>query len=467
MGKATVILSSAFLAIGGFLFGYDSGIIGGVISFPQFIEYFNDPNSTVTGGIVSTFQGGAVLGTIINMVIADRLGRKRTIAAGSIVSLIGCVLQAAAVNMAMLMVGRFVAGAAVGMLTSTIPMYAAEISESKYRGALSGALQWFLSWGFFAAQWIGYGCQHVKGPFSWRFPLAFQCIPAVILVSGIWFLQESPRWLCEKDRWEEARAVLQKLHHDGTAETDQRIELEFREIRDVIEADRINNSTSVSTIFTKASWRKRLLLGCGVQAFGPLSGINVINYYGPEIYKILGIDNSTSLMIIGISGSLSIVYCTIGLWALERFLTIINKQPMRTKLNNIPLRLAHKDLHFANILIDPATARITSVLDWEFAGVVPFTRWNPSRAFLWNAQESSTSKDEKIALMERYKRRCSERGYGYLIEDAEFTSKEQENMQTAATYLRVVVEVCPRGEGKESVVGWKETAVKAMAALGA
>ena len=106
MGKATVILSSAFLAIGGFLFGYDSGIIGGVISFPQFIEYFNNPNSTVTGGIVSTFQGGAVLGTIINMVIADRLGRKRTIAAGSIVSLIGCILQAAAVNMAMLMVGR-------------------------------------------------------------------------------------------------------------------------------------------------------------------------------------------------------------------------------------------------------------------------------------------------------------------------------------------------------------------------
>jgi hypothetical protein len=113
--------------------------------------------------------------------------------------------------------------------------------------------------------------------------------------------------------------VLQRLHQDGSAETDQLIELEFREIRDVIEADRINSSTSISKIFTKASWRKRLLLGCGVQAFGPLSGINVINYYGPEIYKILGIDNSTSLMIIGISGSLSIVYCTIGLWALERF----------------------------------------------------------------------------------------------------------------------------------------------------
>lgn len=107
MGKATVILSSSFLAIGGFLFGYDSGIIGGVISFDTFKDYFHNPNSTTTGAIVSTFQGGAMLGTIINMVFADRLGRKRTIAAGSIVSLLGCVLQAAAVNMAMLMAGRW------------------------------------------------------------------------------------------------------------------------------------------------------------------------------------------------------------------------------------------------------------------------------------------------------------------------------------------------------------------------
>jgi len=108
-----------------------------------------------------------------------------------------------------------------------------------------------------------------------RFPLAFQCVPAFILVVGIWFLCESPRWLMEKDRHDEAKAILFKLHGDGTSETDTLIELEFREIRDVIEADRANNQTSIVTIITKASWRKRLLLGCGVQAFGPLSGINV------------------------------------------------------------------------------------------------------------------------------------------------------------------------------------------------
>lgn len=135
-------------------------------------------------------------------------------------------------------------------------------------------------------------------------------------MSGIWFLQESPRWLMERDRPEEALAALKKLHGDGS--NDEYIELEFREIRDVIAADRATTDITWASIFQKPSWRRRLLLGCGVQAFGPLSGINVINYYGPAIYKQLGIGTQESLMIIGISGALSIVYCTIGLWAVDR-----------------------------------------------------------------------------------------------------------------------------------------------------
>jgi Sugar (and other) transporter len=122
----------------------------------------------------------------------------------------------------------------------------------------------------------------------------------------------------EQDRHDEALAVLTKLHGNAAGTNAAFVELEFREIRDVIEADRSVNQITWSSIFKKASWRRRLLLGCGVQAFGPLSGINVINYYGPRIYAVLGIDTQTSLMIIGISGALSIIYCSIGLWALER-----------------------------------------------------------------------------------------------------------------------------------------------------
>ncbi|KAF5003570.1 hypothetical protein FDECE_9884 [Fusarium decemcellulare] len=314
-GDAITIASAAFLAVGGFLFGYDSGIISSTIALPHFKEYFDAPSDDTAGGIVSSFQGGAVLGTMINMAFADMLGRKRTIFAGSVVSLLGSALQAGSTSIAMLIVGRFIGGMAVGMLTSTIPMYASEISMPKWRGALSGLLQWFLSWGFLVAQWLGYGCSFSHTAFSWRFPLAFQCVPALILVSGIWFLQESPRWLMEKDKHEEARIVLSKLRNGQNA---SRIDLEFIEIRDVIAADREIGKVSAMSILTKPSWRKRLLLGCGVQAFGPLSGINVINYYGPRIYEILGIDTQTSLMIIGISGALSIVYCTIGLAILDK-----------------------------------------------------------------------------------------------------------------------------------------------------
>jgi hypothetical protein len=122
----------------------------------------------------------------------------------------------------------------------------------------------------------------------------------------------------EQDRHDEALAVLHKLHGNNAGTNKEFVEMEFREIRDVIAADRSVTRISWYSIFLKASWRRRLFLGCGVQAFGPLSGINVINYYGPRIYRILNIGTRPSLMIIGISGALSIVYCTIGLWALER-----------------------------------------------------------------------------------------------------------------------------------------------------
>lgn len=139
------------------MFGYDSGIITSTIAQPRFIKYFNNPSDTVQGGIVSSFQGGAIAGTIVTFVVADKLGRKRTIALGSAFATLGCALQAGAASMVMLIIGRFIAGMAVGILTSTIPMYAGEIAQASFRGILSGLLQWMLSWGFLVAQWLGYG----------------------------------------------------------------------------------------------------------------------------------------------------------------------------------------------------------------------------------------------------------------------------------------------------------------------
>jgi hypothetical protein len=120
----------------------------------------------------------------------------------------------------------------------------------------------------------------------------------------------------ERDRHEEAHAILEKLH--GGDSDSNFVELEFQEIQDSVIAERTHTVRSWKALVSKQSWRKRLLLGAGVQAFGQLSGINVINYYGPRIYLSLGIDNNTSLQIVGISGSLSIIYATLGLAYLDR-----------------------------------------------------------------------------------------------------------------------------------------------------
>ncbi|KAK9319695.1 general substrate transporter [Lipomyces orientalis] len=316
MGKAVTIVSGVFLAIGGFLFGYDSGIITSTIGQPVFVEYFGTPDAATTGGIVSGFTGGAIVGALSVSWLGDSLGRKKTIFIGGCFSTLGCSLQTGAVTVAMLIAGRVIAGIAIGILTAIVPMYCSEIAEAAYRGALSGLLQWMLCWGFLLAQWIGYGCNYVNSSFQWRFPLGFQVVPGLILVSGIWFLQESPRWLMEKGRYDEAREVLRKLHGDGNNE--EYLELEYHEIHDTIVAEKTVAIRSWKGLISKPDWRRRLLLGCGIQAFGQLSGINVINYYGVTIYKLLGFDTRDSLLIIGLSGALSLVECSMALYFLER-----------------------------------------------------------------------------------------------------------------------------------------------------
>lgn len=177
-GYTLTIFSAIFLAVGGFLFGYDSGIISSTISLATFEEEFGTISDSVSGGIVSSFQGGAVLGTMINMVFADRMGRKMTIFAGGLVSLLGTALQGGSTTMPMLIVGRFIGGMAVGMLTSTIPMYASELSMPKWRGALSGLLQWMLSWGYLVAQWLAYGCSFSTTSFSCELSVRTKCVLA-------------------------------------------------------------------------------------------------------------------------------------------------------------------------------------------------------------------------------------------------------------------------------------------------
>lgn len=122
---------------------------------------------------MSVFAGGAIVGSLAIWYTGDALGRKKTVFIGSVISVLGCALQAGAATIGMMIAGRFIAGIAVGILSAIVPMYNSELSEAKYRGALAGLQQWMISWGFFGAQWIGYGCTFSKTDFqckSFLFP---------------------------------------------------------------------------------------------------------------------------------------------------------------------------------------------------------------------------------------------------------------------------------------------------------
>lgn len=221
-------------------------------------------------------------------------------------------MQGGANNIATIIVGRVIAGLAVGQLSATIPNYCSEVAHPKIRALLAGMQQWMIGLGFVLAQWIGYGSSLVEGPFSWRFPLSFQVLPALVLATGIWFLPESPRYLAEQGEILRSYAVLNKLHADQ-----ELVEAEYRRIQDNLEAER-RTRLGWLDMFRQSSLRRRVLLACGIQLFTQTSGINVINYYGPRIYAYLNFSTTRSLLIIGIYGALAQVYNTICIAFVDR-----------------------------------------------------------------------------------------------------------------------------------------------------
>jgi sugar porter (SP) family MFS transporter len=179
--------------------------------------------------------------------------------------------------------------------------------------------QWMLGLGVVVAQWVGYGCSLHTGAFSWRFPLAVQAAPAVILGIGVWFLPESPRWLIEKGHKDAGKAVLNRLHLNHARTNTDLVESEFTQICETIASD---SRTVVSSwrqlLFSSPTWRHRVLLACGIQAFTQCSGTNVIQVYSPRIYRSLGLPTSTTLMITGVWGALAQFWNTVFLLFIDR-----------------------------------------------------------------------------------------------------------------------------------------------------
>ncbi|XP_014556439.1 hypothetical protein COCVIDRAFT_37930 [Bipolaris victoriae FI3] len=298
MGLFFNLALAIFAGTGSFLFGYDSGVMTIVIQSENFQKFFRtDVASPIIGAVNATFSGGAFFGSLMGGFTMDSVGRRKTIMIAASINLVGAILQCAAQNLAMILVGRIMAGWAVGLLSMSVPIYQTECAHPKTRGLITGVTQQMIGVGFIISTWVGYGSSKVPvtNSFSWRFPLAFQCVPCIILIAGILFFPESPRYLVETDRADEALRVLRKLHYDGT--NDDWVQAEFNEIKITSDAERAISAPGWRIMFTVPAWRTRLMHATLVQFFGQMTGINVIGYYNTILYKNLGITGDKNLLV--------------------------------------------------------------------------------------------------------------------------------------------------------------------------
>ncbi|KAH7122098.1 general substrate transporter [Dactylonectria estremocensis] len=309
--------TALFLGIGGFLYGYDSGIITPSLALASFLSYFGSPDPPLRGAIVSVYQAGAWLGSASVGITSDWLGRRKAIAFGCIWGVIGGALMAGAAHVAMLIVGRLLVGFAVGTITGVAPVFGAEIAKTNQRAKITAVNQMMVAWGFFVALWTGVGEGRWDSPNQWRLGFAIQSIPALLLGVGVLFISESPRWLLLKGRHDEAREAFRSYHYNGT--NDAWCETEFTLIHvNISEELQAQGQLSWKELFQTSTFRNRLFVGSFVWAAAMLSGISFVQYYQTAIYATLQFDQDRQLLVSGLYGSVGPVACFASLFFVDR-----------------------------------------------------------------------------------------------------------------------------------------------------
>ncbi|TFK43653.1 general substrate transporter [Crucibulum laeve] len=301
------------------LFGYDQGVMSALLSAKQFEKTFpevvvNDAHknhATLQSLLVAIYEIGCLIGALSNLWIGDRLGRRRTIVLGGLVMIIGAILQAASFSYAQMLIARVITGLGNGLNTSTVPSYHAECSPATRRGSLIMIEGSLITFGIMISFWAN------GSSAQWRVPIALQIIFALIMIVGIGFLPESPRWLLKSNRPAEAMAVISAL--DDKPITDPQVKRTFHAISEAVEMEDLEPRTfgaeksstmasrkpSLRELFTGGRTQnfRRVSLGIVIQCFQQITGINIITYYATLLFERLGISDTKSRIIAACNGT--------------------------------------------------------------------------------------------------------------------------------------------------------------------
>ncbi|KAJ3829770.1 general substrate transporter [Lentinula raphanica] len=312
LGQQLLISISIFASLGVFLFGYDQGVMSGIITGPHFRKYFGNPDAVSIGTMVAVLEIGAFITSAAAGRIGDIVGRKGTLFAGAIVFTVGGAVQTFTTGFSTMIVGRVISGFGVGLLSTIVPIYQSEISPPDHRGSLACMEFTMNIAGYSSSVWMDYFCSFIDSDLSWRVPLFMQCVIGAILAAGALLIPESPRWCIDTDKDAEGFRILVDLH-GGNPDNDTAI-AEFKEIKDRVMEERASGVARSYYEMWKR-YKRRVLLAMSSQAFAQLNGINVISYYAPRVFEEAGWIGRDAILMTGIN-SLIYILSTIPPWYL-------------------------------------------------------------------------------------------------------------------------------------------------------
>ena len=312
-----IILISLVATIGGFLFGFDSGVINGTLDG---LHQAFGSSQLMQGIEVGSMLFGCAVGAFFAGRLADRWGRRSVLLVSAMLFLLSAVGAGFANNSVIFIIARLLGGFAVGAASVISPAYIAEVAPARYRGRMATVQQIAIISGLFIAFLSNYLLAKAAGASTevlwggheaWRWMFWMQAIPSLVFLALLLVIPESPRFLMVKNRRKDAENVLTTLY--GPAEA----QLKLQEIGDTLSED---HRPRLSDLVSKATGKLRPIVwvGIGLATFQQLVGINVVFYYGAVLWQAVGFSENDALLINVLSGALSIGACLVALMLIDK-----------------------------------------------------------------------------------------------------------------------------------------------------
>ncbi len=308
-------LISFVVSLGGFLFGFDAGIISGVMSFagPEF-----DLTDMQAGWVVSSPSFAAMIAMLFSGRLSDKVGRKKILIYVAFFYALSALLSAYASSYEMLYIARMIGGLAFGAALILAPTYIAEISTSENRGKLVSIQQLNIVLGFFAAFLSNYYFNKYNNTDSflsdenvWRWMLGVELIPAVLYFVSLFFVPKSPRWLFANDQKEEAKVVLNAIHGAETAKE------EIESIANNIKQEQNKEKVALKDLL-KPSLRFIMIVGLVIGVLQQITGINAVYFYATSIFKQTGIGTDAAFSSGVLLSSITVIFTFVAIFLIDK-----------------------------------------------------------------------------------------------------------------------------------------------------